>query len=103
VTVWLPTPIGQALSDEDLSKTSLIAAIERHVNVRIKTMEQVADAVLAPRQVAELLQLRPRSPLLMFERTYYADNGEPVEHAVTYQAGRRYPYRVLLARAERRS
>jgi GntR family transcriptional regulator len=103
VTVWLPTPIGQALSDEDLSKTSLIAAIERHVDVRIKTMEQVADAVLAPRQVAELLQLRPRSPLLMFERTYYADNGEPVEHAVTYQAGRRYPYRVLLARAERRS
>ena len=66
-------------------------------------MEQVADAVLAPRQVAELLQVRPRSPLLMFERTYYATNGEPVEHAVCYQTGRRYPYRVVLARAERRS
>jgi len=26
-----------------------------------------------------------------------------VEHAVTYQTGRRYPYRVVLARAERRS
>jgi GntR family transcriptional regulator len=103
VTVWVPTPIGLALSDEDLSKTSLIAAIERQCDVRIKTLEQVADAVLAPRQVAELLQVRPRSPLLMFERTYYATNGEPVEHAVCYQTGRRYPYRVVLARAERRS
>ena len=103
VTVWVPTPIALALSDEDLSKTSLIAAIERQSELRIKTLEQVADAVLAPRQVAELLQVRPRSPLLMFERTYYATNGEPVEHAVSYQTGRRYPYRVLLARAERRS
>jgi GntR family transcriptional regulator len=103
VTVWVPTPIGAALSEEDLSKTSLIAAIERHVDVRIKTLEQVTDAVLAPRQVAELLQVRPRSPLLLFERTYFATNGEPVEYAVTYQTGRRYPYRVVLARAERRS
>jgi GntR family transcriptional regulator len=103
VTVWLPTPIAAALSDEDLSKTSLIAAIERQTGARIKTLEQVVDAVLAPRQVAELLQLRPRAPLLMFERTYYSTGGEPIEHAVTYQTGRRYPYRVVLARAERRS
>jgi GntR family transcriptional regulator len=102
VTVWVPSPIAAALSDEDLSKTSLLSAIERQADVRIKTLEQVADAVLAPRQVAELLQVRPRSPLLLFERTYYASSGEPVEHAVTYQAGRRYPYRVVLARAERR-
>jgi hypothetical protein len=26
-----------------------------------------------------------------------------VEHAVSYQTARRYPYRVVLARAERRS
>ena len=39
----------------------------------------------------------------MFERTYYSTGGEPIEHAVTYQTGRRYPYRVVLARAERRS
>ena len=103
VTVWLPTRIALALSDEDLSKTSLIAAIERQSDVRVKTLEQVADAVLAPRQVAELLQVRPRSPLLLFERTYFGANGEPVEHAVTYQTGRRYPYRVVLARSERRA
>jgi hypothetical protein len=39
----------------------------------------------------------------MFERTYFAANGEVVEHAVSYQTSRRYPYRVVLARAERRN
>jgi len=103
VTAWLPPSIAAALGDEDLSKTSLLGAIERHVDVPVKTLEQVTDAVLAPRHVAELLEIRPRAPVLMFERTYFAANGEPVEHAVSYQTGRRYPYRVVLARAERRS
>jgi DNA-binding GntR family transcriptional regulator len=101
VTAWVPTKIGAALSEEDLSKTSLIGAMERHLGLPIKFMEQVVDATLAPRHVAELLSLRPRTPLLLFERTYFAGSGEPVEHAVTYQSGRRYPYRVVLSRTER--
>jgi GntR family transcriptional regulator len=103
VTAYLPLAIGKALSDEDLSKTSLIGAIERQLGVPIKVLDQVTDAVLAPRHVAELLQVRSRTPLLLFERTYFAVSGEPVEHAISYQAGRRYPFRVVLARPERRS
>src|SRR5438132_423334 len=103
VTAYVPLTIGTALSDEDLSKTSLIGAIERVLGVPIKLMEQVVDAALAPRAIAELLQVRPRSPLLRFERTYFAVSGEPVEYAITYQMPRRYPYRLVLSRAERRS
>jgi DNA-binding GntR family transcriptional regulator len=66
-------------------------------------MEQVIDAALAPRHVADLLQIRPRTPLLLFERTYFSASGAAVEHAVTYQVGRRYPYRIVLSRTERRS
>jgi DNA-binding GntR family transcriptional regulator len=99
----MPLTIGTALSDEDLSKTSLIGAIERVLGVPIKLMEQVVDAALAPRQVAEHLQIRARSPLLFFERTYFALSGEPVEHAISWQTGRRYPYRIVLSRAERRN
>jgi hypothetical protein len=53
--------------------------------------------------LAPLLQVRSRTPLLLFERTYFAAGGEPVEYAITYQTPRRYPYRVILSRAERRS
>jgi GntR family transcriptional regulator len=101
VTAYTPVSIGEALSEEDLSRTSLIGAIERHLDVPIMFLEQLVDAALAPRHVAELLQVRPRSPLLLFERTYFAASGVPVEHAVTYQVGRRYPYRLVLSRSER--
>jgi hypothetical protein len=30
-------------------------------------------------------------------------SGDPVEYVVAYQAGRRYPFRVVLSRPERRS
>lgn len=103
VTAYVPAGIGARLSEEDLGKTALIGAIERQLGLSIKLLEQMVDAVLAPRHVAELLQLRPRTPLLVFERTYYAVDGEPVEHAVTYQTGRRYPYRLVLSRPEWRS
>ena len=102
VTAWVPPSIGAALAEEDLSKTSLIASIERHLGMPIQSMEQTVEAALAPRHVAELLQLRPRSPLLLFERTYVVAKGEPVEHAISYQTSRRYPYRVVLSRTERR-
>ena len=103
ITVWLPPTIGKALSEEDLSKGSLIGAIERLLNTPIKFLEQTVDAALAPRTVAEMLELRARTPLLLFERIYFAASGEPVEYALTYQTSRRYPYRVALSRADRRS
>jgi GntR family transcriptional regulator len=103
VTAFVHTDVGDALSEEDLSKTSLVGAVERQLGVSVKFLEQNIDAALAPRHVAELLQLRPRTPVLLFERTYFSMNGDPVEHAVTYQTTRRYPYRVVLSRPERRS
>jgi GntR family transcriptional regulator len=101
VTAWVPETIGKKIADEDVSNSSLLAAIERQLGMEVKFLEQVVDAALAPRHVAELLELRPRTPLLLFERTYIAANGDPVEHAVSYQTGRRYPYRVILS-ADRR-
>jgi GntR family transcriptional regulator len=102
VTAYVPGAYASVLADEDLSKTALVGVIERQMGVVIKFMEQVADAALAPRQVAELLQIRPRTPLLLFERTYFSVAGDPVEHAVVYQTTRRYPYRVVLSRSDRR-
>ena len=103
VTAWLPRAIGAAISEDDLSKTSLIAAVERHLGRPVASMDQVVEAALAPRNVAELLQIRTRSPLLRFESTYLDGRGEQVEYAITYQTSRRYPFRVVLSRADRRS
>lgn len=102
VTAWVSAALGTALAHEDLARTSLVAAIERHAGVPIKFLEQSVEATLVSRRVAELLEVRPRTPVLVFHRTYYAVSGEPVEHAVLYHLPRRYPYRMVLARAQRR-
>ena len=103
VTAYLPWPSARRCPMRISPRPRSSAAIERQLGVPIKLLDQVTDAVLAPRHVAELLQVRSRTPLLLFERTYFAVSGEPVEHAISYQAGRRYPFRVVCARPERRS
>jgi GntR family transcriptional regulator len=102
VTAYLPERVGRAILDEDLTRTSVVATVERRLALPIKFMEQVVDVVIASKAVAELLNVPPRTPLLHFRRTYFSDGGDPVEHALTYQVGQRYPYRVLLFRSDRR-
>jgi len=102
VTAYMPLTIGTALSDEDLSKTSLIGAIERVLGVPIKLMEQVVDAVLAPRQIAELSSCSAfaaaplRAHLLRRGRRARLSTRSPTN-------GPALPYRLVLSRAERRS
>src|SRR5262249_20907794 len=102
-TAYMPLTNGDALSDATLTTPTLIDAIERQMGVQNKIVEQGVDAALGPRQVADHLQIRARSPLLFFERTYFALSGEPVENTITWKTGRRYPYRIVLSRGERRN
>jgi len=101
-TVYLPEAIGHSLRDEDLAKTSVIGAVERTLGLTVKYLEQVVEAAVAPRAVAELLGVPRRTPLLHFRRTYFTEGGDPVEHALTYNVGQRYPYTVVLLRAGRK-
>ncbi len=102
VTVYLPEALGRPLLEEDLSTTSVIATAERRLGIPVTFSEQVINVVRAPKAVAELLGVRPRTPLLHFQRTYFSDSGEPIEFAVSYQSGERFPYRVMLYRSNRR-
>ena len=68
----------------------------------MKFSEQVINVARAPKAVAELLGVPPRTPLLHFQRTYFSEGGDPIEFAVSYQSGERFPYRVMLYRSGRR-
>lgn len=102
VTAYLPEALGRPLLEEDLTSTSVIATVERRLGILVKFSEQVIDVARAPKAVANLLGVPPRTPLLHFQRTYFNDSGEPVEFAVSYQSAERFPYRVMLHRSGRR-
>ena len=102
VTVYLPEALGRPLLEEDLSATSVIATAERRLGITVKFSEQVIDVARAPKAVAQLLGVPPRTPLLHFQRTYFSEGGDPIEFAVSYQWAERFPYRVMLHRSGRR-
>ena len=102
VTAYLPDGIGRAILDEDLTKTSVIGTVEEKLGLAVRYLEQQVDVAPAPRVVSEFLGVPRRAPLLLFRRTYFTNGGKPVEYALTYHAAHRYPYKMMLLRAERR-
>jgi len=94
----VPTPTGSRSTR--ISKTSLIGASSA-VGRADQDARQLADAVLAPRQVAELLKCGPLAAAHLRAHVL-PTNGEPVElPSPTRRTA--LTYRVVLARAERRS
>lgn len=101
VTAYLPEALGRGILAADLSGTSVIGAVERELGVSVKYIEQSIEVVRCPRAVSQLLAAPPGAPILRFRRTYFSEEGAPLEHAVTYHWTLRYPYAMTLYRSER--
>jgi GntR family transcriptional regulator len=101
VTVYLPEGAGRRLLEEDLSATSVIGAVERQLGVSAVYVEQAIEVMRCPKLIAELLDAPAGTPILRFRRTYVTGAGEPIEHAVTFHWTPRYPYTMMLFRADR--
>lgn len=102
VTAYVPAAIGMLIAEADLSSTSVIGTVERELGLPVTYLEQAIEVVRCPRTIASLLGAPGSTPILRFRRTYFAADGDPVEHAVTYHWAERYPYTMTLYRSDRR-
>jgi GntR family transcriptional regulator len=80
---WLPCARFAGLDAEPLLDDSLYATIEGRYGVRIMRAGQVFTATAAGGSEAELLELKPGSPVLRITRTTYDGANCPVEFAVS--------------------
>ena len=80
---WLPCARFAGLDAEPLLKDSLYATIEGRYGVRIMRASQVFAATAAGGCEAELLELKPGSPVLRITRTTYDGANCPVEFATS--------------------
>ena len=80
---WLPCARFAGLGAESLLEDSLYATIEGRYGVRIMRARQVFTAAPAGGPEAELLELRPGSPVLRVTRTTYDGANCPVEFAMS--------------------
>ncbi len=101
VTAYLPEAIGDRVRDQDLSGTSVIGTVERQLGLAVTYIEQSIETLRCPKAIAGPLSAPVGAPILRFRRTYFTAGGDPVEHAVTFHRTERYPYAMILFRADR--
>lgn len=65
--VYLPYKLFPNIEQHDFSQQSLYKVMEKEYGVQIKRAQRTIEAVLASNELAELLQIYPGTPLILFK------------------------------------
>lgn len=105
-SVYLPPDVGAVIGrDSELAETgstspaTVIGLLDKHLTQPIREAEQSITVGTASGEVASSLSLKPGTPLLRIDRTYFDTTGRAVELAVSHFHPDRYSYRVHLRRS----
>ncbi len=96
-TVRLPQTLCPDLLRHDFSCESLYAVLQQEYGYRLTRAEQTIEAGLAGPREAALLQVQPRSPILIMERLTFTDQNVPIEHVHSTYRGDRYKFSSVLS------
>jgi len=88
--VWLSQQLFPGIEKLDFVRLSLYQTLREQYGIRVTRADEVLEARSASRREAELLQIAPRSSLLVMSRTLWSADGKPVESAHSLYRGDRY-------------
>jgi len=98
--LYFPPSLGKMISPQELSETTeIITFVEGKMKTKVHRANQTIDVRLADKVVAESLSIKPKTPVLIIERDYYARDGSPMFTATTYFRPDLYKYRIELTRS----
>lgn len=83
------------LDRHDFAKASLYDVLAREYNLLITKIAHSVGARLADEGQASLLEISPDDPLLVFNTTAFLENGEAIEHTMSYYRADRYEYTTV--------
>lgn len=98
VTSYLPHALCPGLVNDDLSSQSLYDLLEKNHHLYIARGRRVMQAVPAPENEAQLLQVEKGAPLFLLDSISYLDDDTPVEYYYAYHRGDRSQFEVELIR-----
>ncbi len=87
---YLPAGKFPGIQKIDFARHSLYQTLRERYSVRIGVADEILEARAATRQESNLLEIPPRSCLLVISRTLWSVDGEPVEAACSFYRGDRY-------------
>jgi GntR family transcriptional regulator len=82
-------------------RTSLYEALARRFGIRMAIADEIVEARLASAEEARLLRTGKTSPLFLFTRISYVQNGEPTEFVKSVYRADRYKIMNRLTRLDR--
>lgn len=83
---------GVTFTREELESDSIFRLLERKYGMALSRVERVIEATLALDDEAELLDVRPNSPMLLAELRVYDAQGRPISFMKNIYRGDRYQY-----------
>jgi GntR family transcriptional regulator len=88
--VWLSRQQFSGIEQLDFARLSLYQTLRERYGIRVSRADEILEARSASRREAELLEIAPRSSLLVISRTLWSVDGKPVESAHSLYRGDRY-------------
>ncbi|GMQ83078.1 MAG: GntR family transcriptional regulator [Rhodothermia bacterium] len=93
-STWLPAMYARLLVDSDLASETIYTILERDFDIPIKRERFQIEAVNSPNDIAGHLNIPWGRALLVFERTSYSEQGQPVYFQQRYYRCDRVAYEL---------
>lgn len=94
----LPYKYVPGLEKMDLENQSLYHILETVYHLYLWRSEYILEPILADAHTAQLLEIKPRTPLLRVEGIVYLKNGTPIEWTEMIYRGDKYKFSILALR-----
>lgn len=97
----LPARLCMGLPQKINPEGSLYEALVEHYGIQLMVTDEVVEVGLAAVEEARLLEVALRSPVFLFTRTSYLEDGTPAEYVKSVYPGDRYKIVNRLMRLKR--
>ncbi|MDR3755099.1 MAG: GntR family transcriptional regulator [Terracidiphilus sp.] len=97
----LPVQLCPGLMETFDPATSLYDELAHQYGIQLMVTDEVVEVGKASVEDARLLQIAPQSPIFLFTRVSYLENGTPVEHVKSVYRGDKYKIVNRLMRMKR--
>ena len=97
----LPVELCPTLIETFDPTTSLYEELANQYGIQLMVTDEVVEVGTATAEDARLLEIAPQSPVFLFTRVSYLENGTPVEHVKSVYRGDKYKIVNRLMRTKR--
>ncbi|MGA7342200.1 MAG: GntR family transcriptional regulator [Terracidiphilus sp.] len=97
----LPVRLCPGLMQTFDPTTSLYEELAEQYGIQLMVTDEIVEVGIVNADDAHLLEIAPQSPVFLFTRVSYLENGTPAEHVQSIYCGDRYKVVNRLTRAKR--